>query len=274
MTEPFVQAVKEYLKPYEGYFHYEVMLNDQLDTSRFEPWVRDVEQYRAVSGATVLSSGCGSAGDLLTFLHHGAVTGYGIEVDRGLARLARQRFAGSSAEAQVEIDVYNGLTLPYADKSFDIVFSIHVIEHTEEPEYYLIDLCRVLRPGGIIFLDVPNRYYKYEQHTLIPYIHWPATRVRNGLLHVLLSRPVAAQLSAQRRYQLTTCLDCRIPSPANLLKTLRAVQAQYAVRTRAAFFHSYDGRQITYRALPGKYFYKPIASTTTFRLVIERLKTS
>ncbi len=225
-----------------------------------------------VSGASVLSSGCGSAGDLQVFLQRGSAVGYGIEVDLGLARLARQRFAGTEFEAQVQIDVYDGLTLPYANNVFDVVFSVHVVEHTANPDYYLMELCRVLKPGGIIFLDVPNRYYKYEQHTLIPYIHWPATRLRNVLLRFLLWKPVASHLSAQRRYQLATYFNYHIPSPANLLKTFHSVQAKYTLRARAVFFHSYDGRQIAYQAFPGKYFYKPISSMTTFRLVIEKLK--
>jgi SAM-dependent methyltransferase len=273
VTDQFVQAVKEYLRPYEGYFHYQVMLNNHVDISRFDPWVQEADRYHPVSGSSVLSSGCGSAGDLQAFLQHGAAAAYGIEVEPGLARLARQRFADTEFESQVQIEVYDGLTLPYADKAFDIVFSIHVIEHTQDPDCYLIELCRVLKPGGIIFLDVPNRYYKYEQHTLIPYIHWPATRVRNVLLRFFLRKPMASRLSAQRVYQLTTHLDYHIPSPAGLLKVYHAVQAKYGLRLRAVFFHSYDGRQITYRAFPGKYFYRPIASMTTFRLVIEKLKT-
>ena len=272
-TDQFTQAVKDYLKPYEGYFHYQVLLNDQVDLSRFEPWIQDVEQYHAVGGSSVFSSGCGSAGDLQTFLQHKAAAAYGIEVEPGLARLAHQRFVGTEFESQVHIDVYNGLTLPYANNVFDIVFSTHVIEHTQNPDYYLVELCRVLKPGGIIFLDVPNRYCKYEQHTLIPYIHWPATRVRNMMLRFLLWEPIASHLSTQRRYQLTTYLDYRIPSPVNLLKTVRLVQTKYTLRTRAAFFHSYGEQHIAFRAFPGKYFYRPIASMTTFRLVIQKLET-
>lgn len=272
MTDPFERAVKEYLKPYEGYFHYQVMLNDHMDISRFGQWVQEAGCHRAVGGASVFSTGCGSAGDLQAFLQQGAARAYGIEVEPGLARLARQRFAGTEFETQVHIDLYDGLTVPYADNVFDIVFSMHVIEHTEDPDYYLMELCRVLKPRGIIFLDVPNRYYKYEQHTLLPYIHWPATRLRNIMLHFILWNPLASHLSAQRRYQLTTYLDYRIPSPANLLKTLHAAQVKYLLRLRAAFFHSYDGRQIAYRSFPGKYFYRPISSATTFRLVIEKLE--
>ncbi len=268
VTEDFLRAVYAYLKPYEQFFHYQVLLNGHLDVSRFKPWVEQVNQYRVVSGSTVLSSGCGSAGDLLAFMQQGAARAHGIEVDYGLARLARLRFNNADFDRSVNIEIYDGLKLPYASGSFDIVFSMHVIEHTQDPAQYLIELCRVLRSGGVIFLDVPNRYYKFEQHTMLPYIHWPSTRVRNIILKVLLSKPVSSRLSSERAYQLATYFDYHIPSAAHLLKVYYSARSNYGLQLAAAYFHSYDGQRVSYRSYPGKYFYKPICTKTTFRLVI------
>jgi hypothetical protein len=63
-TDPLVQAIKDYMRPHEGLFGYESMLYAHLDVARFGPWVQEAGQYRSLIGATVLSSGCGSAGDL------------------------------------------------------------------------------------------------------------------------------------------------------------------------------------------------------------------
>jgi SAM-dependent methyltransferase len=269
-TDLFERAVKDYLRPYEDLFNYPALLNNHLDTSRFGSWVREAGWYRALTGVTVLSSGCGSAGDLLAFLQQGAAMAYGIEVDIGLARLARQRFVGTDFESAVHIDIYNGLTLPYAGNSFDIVFSIHVIEHTQDPERYLIEVCRVLKPGGIVFLDVPNRYYKYEQHTMIPYVHWPPTKMRNTILRTLLAKPLDNRLSPTRRYQLATYINYRIPSPAHLLKVYRAVRAKYDLQLAEAYFHSYTERRMNFQAYPAKYVIGPIRRATTFRLIIRK----
>jgi ubiquinone/menaquinone biosynthesis C-methylase UbiE len=46
--------------------------------------------------------------------------------------------------------------LPYMDNSFDAIHFSNVIEHLHEPEFALYELIRVLKPGGIIIVTVPE----------------------------------------------------------------------------------------------------------------------
>ena len=46
--------------------------------------------------------------------------------------------------------------LPFADETFDAVVSLEGIEHLLLPARCLSELCRVLRPGGILVLTTPN----------------------------------------------------------------------------------------------------------------------
>ncbi len=48
--------------------------------------------------------------------------------------------------------VASATDLPFADHSFDGVWSVWVLEHVEYPERMLAELRRVVRPGGSIFL--------------------------------------------------------------------------------------------------------------------------
>ncbi len=52
------------------------------------------------------------------------------------------------------------LDLPFADGSFDTVLSTEVIEHTPDPRRAVAQLCRVLKPGGLLVLTVPNRLWR------------------------------------------------------------------------------------------------------------------
>ena len=43
---------------------------------------------------------------------------------------------------------YDGVTIPFPDQHFDVVFSRQVFEHVRQPEKLLQEIHRVLRPGG------------------------------------------------------------------------------------------------------------------------------
>lgn len=50
----------------------------------------------------------------------------------------------------------SGLSLDLPDNSVDAVTLWHVVEHLQNPEQVLRELCRVLRPGGTLLLSQPN----------------------------------------------------------------------------------------------------------------------
>jgi SAM-dependent methyltransferase len=48
--------------------------------------------------------------------------------------------------------------LPFDDRSFDVVVCSQVLEHVPDWSTAISEMVRVLRPGGLLFLAVPNRY--------------------------------------------------------------------------------------------------------------------
>ena len=46
--------------------------------------------------------------------------------------------------------------LPFADRSFDYVTCLEGLEHIENPQQAIREFARVLRPGGQLFVSVPN----------------------------------------------------------------------------------------------------------------------
>ncbi|MEO7067477.1 MAG: class I SAM-dependent methyltransferase [Rhodanobacter sp.] len=65
--------------------------------------------------------------------------------------------------------------LPFADQSFDVVLTNHVIEHVgneRAQRAHLAELRRVLRPGGVGYLAVPNRWMLVEPHFKLAFLSW------------------------------------------------------------------------------------------------------
>ncbi len=63
----------------------------------------------------------------------------------------------NSAEiARHECDIMTS-SLPFADNNFDMVLFSNVLEHLHgSPKFPLTEMVRVLRPGGVLLLAVPN----------------------------------------------------------------------------------------------------------------------
>lgn len=67
----------------------------------------------------------------------------------------------------------NGLKLPFANRSFDVVHSSAVLEHVgnaQNQAAYVRECARIARKA--IFLTTPNRWFPIEFHTLLPLAHW------------------------------------------------------------------------------------------------------
>ena len=69
----------------------------------------------------------------------------------------------------------SGTRLPFADGHFDVVLTNHVIEHVGDEDAqrrHLAELHRVLRPGGMGYLAVPNRWMLVEPHYQLAFLSW------------------------------------------------------------------------------------------------------
>ncbi|GAA0283343.1 hypothetical protein GCM10009127_26010 [Alteraurantiacibacter aestuarii] len=56
----------------------------------------------------------------------------------------------------IDFRVIDGITLPYADNSFDLVMCCQVIEHVVDSVAFLAELKRVMAPGGVAVFTTPN----------------------------------------------------------------------------------------------------------------------
>ena len=100
-------------------------------------------------GETVLDIGCGAGFDTLIAARQVGPSGHVISVDMTEAMLAR---AGEGARALNldNVDLRQGFaeTLPLEDASVDVVISNGVINLTPDKAAVMVEVHRVLKPGG------------------------------------------------------------------------------------------------------------------------------
>ncbi len=84
-----------------------------------------------------------------------------------IARLRGQRY-----KLDLPIVVAAGEHLPYEGGRFDIVVCLDVLEHVADPVQVLRETHRVLRPGGVALITVPNRHAFRDPHYHLPIINW------------------------------------------------------------------------------------------------------
>lgn len=54
--------------------------------------------------------------------------------------------------ADISIDIHD---IPFEENTFDVVFCNHVLEHVNDDQQCMRELCRILKPGGLAIMQVP-----------------------------------------------------------------------------------------------------------------------
>lgn len=128
-------------------------------------------------GAEVLEIGTGTGGMLHALLQRGA-RARGVEINPALIAESRKWFG------DLPVQPVTGVTLPFADASFDLVLSFDVFEHIRDSDAHLREVSRVLRPGGRYLVQTPSKW----PNTVFETIRWrSATRWRDD--HCALHTP-------------------------------------------------------------------------------------
>jgi SAM-dependent methyltransferase len=132
---------------------------------------------QSLAGARVLEVGCGRGATLLEFAKRGAiVTGVDYaESALGFCNSLKEKADYSGNLGLAEFILGDARSLPFPEDKFDIVYSVGLLEHFEDPGAILAEQCRVLKSGGHLILQVPQKYSMYTllKKVLMAVGKWP-----------------------------------------------------------------------------------------------------
>ncbi|MDP6558361.1 MAG: class I SAM-dependent methyltransferase [Pirellulaceae bacterium] len=149
------QYTDQYLAAYYAqYFHDgqtpDLPIGNPDDGSRRAAAKTDMFRFldRYTTPGRFLAIGCSDGIELLLAERSGWEA-EGYDVDEGYMEALRKK---------LDNPIYSGdlfkLSLP--DEHYDCVFMDQVLEHPKNPQDYLREVHRVLRPGGVLFIGCPN----------------------------------------------------------------------------------------------------------------------
>ena len=120
-----------------------------------------VEKYSGLKTGRILDVGCSTG----LFLHEMAQAGWetcGVELTPDVAEYARTRFG---------LDVFTGMLseASFPPQSFDVISFWDVLEHTFSPAAELARASQLLKPDGLLAINIPN-YHCPDRQLFGP--HW------------------------------------------------------------------------------------------------------
>jgi len=131
----------------------------------------NLSQVTEFAGQKILEVGAGSGRDSFRLADQEAIVyvlDYASQSLRIIGNLNAQN------PSQVHLMQADALQIPIPDNSMDIVFHQGLLEHFKDPLPLLQEHFRILKPGGFLLVDVPQRYHYYTivKHILIFLNKW------------------------------------------------------------------------------------------------------
>lgn len=128
-----------------------------------EPYIESFARFDAARDLDVLEIGVGLGADHQRFAQAGARL-MGIDLTERAVEHTRRRFELFGLKS--DLRVADAESLPFADESFDWVYSWGVLHHSPDTARAIDEVWRVLRRGGAARIMI------YHKHSLVGYMLW------------------------------------------------------------------------------------------------------
>lgn len=116
------------------------------------------EFFRIKPGQRVLDAGCGN-GDYTVLACQAGASVWAFDLSPRMVENTRRRLSRNKVSVE-ELAIGSVTAINYPDKFFDVVMCLAVIDHVPDSQrqHAVNELARVLRPGGALYINTPNRF--------------------------------------------------------------------------------------------------------------------
>lgn len=104
----------------------------------------------------VLDAGTGT-GRFAIYLAQRGINVVAIDSSEEMVKIAQKKAEHEGCQHRIQFIISDIENLPFKNESFDGVCSIIVLIHLASREHAVFELSRILKPGGIVVLDIPNK---------------------------------------------------------------------------------------------------------------------
>lgn len=194
---------------------------------RVRPVVSRLQKIINVNNLTILDLGCGF-GALTKALLEKKATVIAADVDNKSLRIAKTFLPKNKRLKFIKV---NNSKLPFVNDYFDVVFLFDVIEHVKDPPTTISECKRVLKPGGILYVEF-TPYYSIVGHHLYDYAKWPIHILPKKLIkQIVYSKHLDSFLKPKDYWNVFSALNkLRIGTFQKLVRDLTMINERFIVK--------------------------------------------
>lgn len=94
----------------------------------------------------MIDIGCGDGNLMKAINHYKGSKCFGVDI---------KKLEDTDTVKFYSVDIINE-SFPFADNTFDFAIMNHVLEHLDNTGYVLSEIRRILKPGGLLYIETPN----------------------------------------------------------------------------------------------------------------------
>lgn len=131
-----------------------------MNETNIQMTCHSIDRLNILDNNRILELGHGNCKHLEYLLNQKAnLTFCGLETSSLMKEEAERINRDFANQNKASFHLYEGMDIPFADNSFDRVFTVNTIYFWENPKYLFTELCRVIKPEGLLNITFASKEF-------------------------------------------------------------------------------------------------------------------